>query len=539
MKKFLFLALMLVTSAAVWAQAPQKFNYQGIARSSSGSPLAGFPIGLRLTIHDGSASGTSVYQETHTPTTNGYGLYNVAVGGGAVVSGTFNTIAWGTGDKYLQVEIDPAGGTSYTDLGANQLLSVPFALNALNSSGATGTVTSINTAAPITGGPITSTGTISLAPSGVTSGVYGSASAVPIITTDIFGRITAMSTAPISSMTSTGTSNYITKFTTSGTAIGNSVMYESAGSIGVGTISPSAVFHAISPSPALNGVVKGEYTGTTTTSNSVGVYGRSIPSLTTDAGWGTLGDGGAAGVVGRGISATTLASTQSIGVDGETTSDADYSIGTAGFADRYNPASAGSLYSYGVYGYGTGAALVANNYAGWFAGNLTTTGTLVKGGGTFKIDHPQDPENKYLSHSFVESPDMMNIYNGNITTDASGTAMVTLPSYFDALNKDFRYQLTVIGTFAQAIVSKEITGNAFEIKTSVPNVKVSWQVTGVRKDVWANAHRVVPETEKPANEKGKYFHAKEYGKDETYQIGSVKKSTGPAKEHTTQGPGSR
>lgn len=141
-----------------------------------------------------------------------------------------------------------------------------------------------------------------------------------------------------------------------------------------------------------------------------------------------------------------------------------------------------------------------------FAGDLSVTGTLSKGGGTFKIDHPNDPANKYLLHSFVESPDMMNVYNGNITTDANGDAVVELPDYFESLNKDFRYQLTVMGTFAQAIIQEKVNGNTFSIKTSEPNVEVSWQVTGIRKDAWANHNRVVPETEKADWEKGYYLH---------------------------------
>jgi len=139
-------------------------------------------------------------------------------------------------------------------------------------------------------------------------------------------------------------------------------------------------------------------------------------------------------------------------------------------------------------------------------GNLTVKGNVSKSGGTFKIDHPQDPANKYLSHSFVESPDMMNIYNGNVVTDSHGMATVELPGYFEALNQDFRYQLTVIGQFAQAIVAKEIVGNRFTIQTSKPAVKVSWQVTGIRHDAYAEAHRVVVEEEKPAAERGTYLH---------------------------------
>jgi hypothetical protein len=151
-------------------------------------------------------------------------------------------------------------------------------------------------------------------------------------------------------------------------------------------------------------------------------------------------------------------------------------------------------------------------------GNLSVQGTLSKGAGTFKIDHPLDPENKYLYHSFVESPDMMNIYNGNITTDDGGDAVVTLPDYFDALNTDFRYQLTVIGQFAQAIVAEEIKGNRFIIKTNAPNVKVSWQVTGVRNDAFARKNRVQVEEEKPEIERGYYLHPDAYGKPEEKSI---------------------
>ncbi len=170
----------------------------------------------------------------------------------------------------------------------------------------------------------------------------------------------------------------------------------------------------------------------------------------------------------------------------------------------------GSTYSMAVYGDDMGAA--ANNYAGWFSGDVYVSGTLGKAAGSFKIDHPQDPANKFLIHSFVESPDMMNIYNGNVVTDVDGMATVALPSYFNAVNIDFRYQLTVLGEFAQAIVKEEISGNEFTIQTNKPNIKVSWQVTGVRNDPYAQEHRIKPVEDKPAHEKGLYLHPELYGK---------------------------
>jgi hypothetical protein len=198
-----------------------------------------------------------------------------------------------------------------------------------------------------------------------------------------------------------------------------------------------------------------------------------------------------------------------------------------------DPAGAIGLTSYGGYFIATGVspaqiglyatsdAVVGpytNRYAGLFAGNVQISGSLSKSSGTFKIDHPQDPENKYLYHSFVESPDMKNIYDGTITTNSKGEAIVELPAYFESLNKDFRYQLTPIGQFAQLIVMDEIRNNQFKIKSSIPNVKVSWQVTGIRKDAYAEANRVVVEVDKQGEEKGTYIHPELFGKDKTHGV---------------------
>ena len=156
-------------------------------------------------------------------------------------------------------------------------------------------------------------------------------------------------------------------------------------------------------------------------------------------------------------------------------------------------------------------------------GDTYIGGELTKASGTFRIDHPLDPENKYLSHSFVESPDMMNVYNGNVITNSKGLAEVQLPEYFEALNKDFRYQLTVIGEFAQAIISEEISENHFQIRTDKPNIKVSWQVTGVRKDAYANMNRVKVEENKAAADRGTFLHPEAFGRPENTKEGYKKR----------------
>ncbi len=175
-------------------------------------------------------------------------------------------------------------------------------------------------------------------------------------------------------------------------------------------------------------------------------------------------------------------------------------------------ASASTGINYGVFASTNSAA----GYGGYFVGRVNVTGSLSKGGGSFKIDHPLDPENRYLYHSFVESPDMKNIYDGVVTTDGRGYATVQLPDWFGALNSDFRYQLTVIDavdseTWTQAKIVREVEDNVFTLRTSVPNTKVSWQVTGIRKDPWAQKNRIPVEEVKSDTERGKYLYPAAYG----------------------------
>lgn len=130
-------------------------------------------------------------------------------------------------------------------------------------------------------------------------------------------------------------------------------------------------------------------------------------------------------------------------------------------------------------------------------GNVTVGGILVKKAGAFKIDHPLDPEHKYLSHSFVESPEMKNIYDGIVTLDENGEALVRMPDYFEALNQDFHYLLSCIGEYAPVFIAQEIKRNAFRVAGGRPGLKVSWMVSGVRHDAYANAHPVKVEEDKP------------------------------------------
>jgi|GEM_PF-792113 len=680
MKKKLFtLAFALFASYATFAQAPQGVNYQGIARTASGNAISGTNISLRLTLHADSAAGTVIYQEIQNVTTNAYGLYNVAMGKGVVVTGYFPGIDWSIGTMWMQVEMDPTGGTAFVDLGSSQLNSVPYALyasganNAVNATYATsagsasfagvasvlsGTVavngdvtgnnaattvtkiqgnavspaapttgqvlewdaatsqwmpatflssgvTAVTASAPLTGGVITTSGAIGLGTTG-TAGTYGSATEVPVITTDIYGRVTGVVNTAITTTAATMGGDV------TGTTAANTISKLQGNPVSAATPASGDFLEwngtdwVPAPGGSTSSAMGGDVTGTTTANTINAIQGNAVIAPTPAAGDVLQWDGtawvntpGATGGLSgspsylvkftsastggnssildssaalmynttallnataqkmmfeampdlpasstsnwmsfqgstNGYSYLTVSDSNTLSPKGIVFSDAQsLTDGLAfltdnaswfAFSEIGGPTGGPALYMNGMYLGATYNEMIADNTTG----DVNFPGLISKGGGTFKIDHPLDPENKYLFHSFVESPDMMNIYNGNITTDASGTAIVDLPDYFMAENVDFRYQLTVIGgTFAQAVISKEVADNKFEIKTNQPNVKVSWQVTGIRNDKFAQAHRVVPVKEKEAKYKGKYLHPKEWGKPAStgmyYNVGSVTK----------------
>jgi hypothetical protein len=217
----------------------------------------------------------------------------------------------------------------------------------------------------------------------------------------------------------------------------------------------------------------------------IGVYGQSNTST---------------GVVGE--------STDYIGVYGQSTDD----IGMKGVSGSGIGVNGWSTNGYGVWGHS------ATNYSGYFTSDIYVGGNCTGCAGPTRIDHPLDPENKYLSHSSVESPDMKTIYDGVVTLDANGEAEVVLPEWFEALNKEYRYQLTTIGGFAPAHIAEKIKNNRFKIAGGSPGMEVSWMVTGIRHDPYANAHPIPVEEDKPADEQGKYLHPTEYGQPESLGV---------------------
>jgi hypothetical protein len=151
-------------------------------------------------------------------------------------------------------------------------------------------------------------------------------------------------------------------------------------------------------------------------------------------------------------------------------------------------------------------------------GDLDVTGDITGGTKMFRIDHPLDPENRILQHCSVESADMMTIYSGNVQTDENGWAQVVLPNWFGALNTDFRYQLTTIGSFARVMVAEEIRDNRFVIRSDGPAVRVSWQVTATRKDAYAMANPITVEVAKGEKHRGLFLHPTAHNRSESLGI---------------------
>jgi hypothetical protein len=246
--------------------------------------------------------------------------------------------------------------------------------------------------------------------------------------------------------------------------------------------------------------------------NGRGVYGEATGSSGTNYGvFGESKSNGGVGVLGSGTT----------GVQGNGTAYGFYGGGATGIFGSGTTGVSGNGSMYGVYGSSSAYGVVGSgtSYGGYFFGSVHVQGNLSKSGGTFLIDHPQDPANRTLAHAFVEAPEMLNVYSGTATLDARGRATIRLPRYFDALNSDFRYQLTALDAAAPGIhVAKRIERNRFVIAGGVAGQDVSWMVTGVRADAWAKANPVRVERRKRRKDRGKYLNPEVHGQPKSASL---------------------
>lgn len=218
---------------------------------------------------------------------------------------------------------------------------------------------------------------------------------------------------------------------------------------------------------------------------------------------------------------------QTVGVQGQSTSIDG--IGVWGLATRTTSSSYGvfgdsksTTNGTGVFGVAAGQGLTT----GVYGRGLSATGfgvfsdgrTGATGTKSFVIDHPLDPENKYLMHYCAEGPEPRNVYQGTVVTDSAGFATVRLPDYYESINRDPLIQLTVIdGTtdFVMVKVTQKVANGQFQIRTSKPRVEVNWRVDAIRNDRWVQRYGRETEPVKPQTARGTYLRPDLYGKPES------------------------
>lgn len=219
-------------SASVFAQAPEKMSYQAVIRNNSNALVTSSAVGMRMSILQTTPSGTAVYVETQTPTTNANGLASIEIGGGTVLSGSFANIDWANGPYFVKTETDPTGGSSYSITGTSQLLSVPYALHAKTAETVTGGITETD---PIFG-------------ASVASGITGTDTTYWNNKLDSYTETDPIFSSSIASgITSTDTSNWNNDLIYDGDTtywkVNGTKIYYNNGFVGIGTSNPGAKLH--------------------------------------------------------------------------------------------------------------------------------------------------------------------------------------------------------------------------------------------------------------------------------------------------------
>jgi len=471
MKKLLPILLALMT-VSVFAQSPQSFNYQAVVRDVSGNALSNQPIGLRVAILQGSQNGAIVYQESFSPTTNLFGLANVMVGTGNVLNGVFATIDWANGPYYMQTAIDPSGGNAYAVMGTSQLISVPYALHAKTAENSFSGDYNDLTNTPVGGG----SNTLDMAYD------QGGAGAGRSITADA-GEVEITTATPSGiglRVTNTNTGVAILAQTTNAPNTSSAIQAQT-------NSSSTAVSAVVGSTSGAAWAITGQAEANSTT--EAAVYGS---NLRTNGGHGVLGIG-FNGLVGQ----------------------TNYSQGNAVFGE--NADAIGSGNGIGVAGRGYWGVVGEDRYLGAQAGTygvLSNGDFSATGTKAFLIDHPSDPENKFLKHFSSESNEVLNIYRGNVIFDVNGEAVVSMPDYYDLINRNPSYQLTPVGEFAQLFVKKELENGVFTIAGGSEGKKASWTIYSERNDPYLQQYpeKRTVEVEKRDGQKGKYFMPQLYGK---------------------------
>ncbi len=536
-------ALAADVASAPDSVVPRLIQFNGAVTDSAGKPATG-SVKITFSLYQFQEGGTPLWSETQSLALDSQGHFDAYLGAASPAGVPLDLFSTGAA-RWLGVQPELPGAAEQPRV---LLVGVPYALKAAD-------------AETLGGKP---------ASAYVLSESQASTAVSPAGTGQLEAQGSAKSAAGASDSKTpqvggSGTTNYIPLWTSSST-LGNSELFQGATTkyVGVNTATPQAQLDTVSSSLwAIRGLARGTDKNTagvvgigeSATATNIGVQGITESPSGVAADFQNLSTSGGdlihaeatgglrvlsanTGLDSTGTPILTLVAGQLYPNFVLSTSDALSATGgnlgsTSGSGGVFYGGLNGNFVppGFGVVANGgdnddsltvTGDGLLAmpgfdccgggTGLAGNFQGDVDVAGNLSKSSGSFKIDDPIDPANKYLYHSFVESPDMMNIYNGVAVLDSDGTAVVQLPEWFEALNRDYRYQLTAIGAAAPNLhIAQEVANHQFSIGGGSAGLKVSWQVTGIRQDAWANAHRIPVEVQKRGVERGHYIHPELFG----------------------------
>ena len=522
-KAVLFVFLFASWSGLAFSQAPQLINFQAQIEGVSDGTAS-----ITFSIHDAPTGGNQLWSETHPTLIVTNGRIQTILGS---ISGLDSSILESDGERYIQLAVN---GEELAP--RSQLTSVAFALRAatadrLTNGGEVGGVTTLNT---LTGDVTIEAGTnVSITPQGQslridaaggggTGGITTINAGTGITVSDTDGPVTEIGLAPDQINDLQIEDNSLTANSLATNSVGSAQLQETivlgpGGNLEVTNSSSETV--SLVGTNAEEGYIgirdrSGAYDAITLTAREDGLGGRfalrgndifsaieMFSDSDTDGGRMVFrepqGDGSSSSLIftannGAGRIVMLDDNDVVISLQGDTQDIISKGSLGLGYSGSINDSQVDPLYTLDV------------------IGDARITGNLSKGSGSFTIDHPLDPLNKNLSHSFVESPDMMNVYNGNVVLDENGEAWVELPEWFDVLNVDFRYQLTCIGGYAPVYIAEKIQDNKFKIAGGVKDLEVSWLVTGIRNDPYAQVNRIQVEEDKNERERGTYLHPEAY-----------------------------
>lgn len=500
MKQILLALGLALSLAQCLAQAPQTFFYQAVARNTDGTLLNNQTVSFRLAIRSGSLAGPILYQEIHPVNTNEFGLVNLNVGTGLVVSGAFASIDWSGASPWLEIEFDPAGGFAFQPMGGSQLLSVPYALFAA------------------------SAGNVDDADADPTNEIQD---------ISLVGNELSISNGSTVTLPAGGGGGTLDQSYNEGGPGAGRIITANAGAVEINSPTVNAV--ALDVKTTANGGVsvraRNQFAGNAFSAvqaetNSNSTAAAAVLGNSTGAAWGVSGQvaqtaTSQAGVYGSNLRTNGGHGVLGIGYNGSV-GQTNYSSGYGMYAENFDAiaplglgvGSAGIGY-YGVLGEDRYLGAVGGAFGVYSNGNFGSSGVKA-----FCIDHPQDPENKFLLHFSMESPEVLNVYRGTNVAGPDGKVRVELPDYYDAINRNPSYQLTPIGSAANLFIEEELKDGVFVIGGAQEGMKVSWMVMAERNDPYLEQyphHRTV-EQKKDERSRGHYLIPALYGKGEDQKL---------------------